>query len=158
LSKGQRVELLALRPLLFGTAWTVLDFLLEEALASARETPDLANGNWSVDRKRRRARASVGRPDAIAGLRARVFFLDAAAIDARGTYACSTPEARVSRGLTGIADRVVLLASRRAVRGSALALVAGLEQLDVAVVDEPPSPSLAAAFARAGLTVHVAQA
>jgi hypothetical protein len=56
------VELLALRPLLFGTAWTVLDFLLEEALASAGETPDLANGNWSIDRKRRHARAGVGRP------------------------------------------------------------------------------------------------
>jgi DeoR/GlpR family transcriptional regulator of sugar metabolism len=96
--------------------------------------------------------------DAIAGLRARVFFLDAAAVDARGTYACSTPEARVARGLAGIADRVVLLVSRRAVRGSAPALVAGLEQLDVAVVDEPPSPSLAAAFARAGVTVHMTQA
>jgi hypothetical protein len=59
------VELLALRPLLFGTAWTVLDFLLEEALASAGETPDLANGNWSIDRKRRHARAGVGQPSAI---------------------------------------------------------------------------------------------
>jgi DeoR/GlpR family transcriptional regulator of sugar metabolism len=95
--------------------------------------------------------------DAIAGLRARVFFLDAAAVDARGTYACSTPEARVSRGLTGIADRVVLLAGRQAVRGSAPALVAGLDQLDVAVVDEPPSGPLATAFARAGVTVHIAQ-
>src|SRR5215217_6009307 len=54
------VELLALRPLLFGTAWTVLDFLLEEALASAGETPDLANGNWSIDRKRRQARDELG--------------------------------------------------------------------------------------------------
>ena len=59
------VELLALRPLLFGTAWTVLDFLLEEALAAAGETPDLAKGNWSIDRKRRYARAGAGQPATI---------------------------------------------------------------------------------------------
>jgi hypothetical protein len=35
--------------------------------------------------------------------------------------------------------------------------VAGLDQLDVAVVDEPPSGPLATAFARAGVTVHIAQ-
>jgi hypothetical protein len=62
------VELLALRPLLFGTAWTVLDFLLEEALASAGQTPDLANGNWSIDRKRRHARAGAGQPATISAL------------------------------------------------------------------------------------------
>lgn len=59
------VELLALRALLFGTAWTVLDFMLEEALAAAGEKPDLANGNWSIDRKRRHARAGVGQPTTI---------------------------------------------------------------------------------------------
>jgi hypothetical protein len=59
------VELLALRPLLFGTAWTILDFLSEEVLAAAGETPDLANGNWSIDRKRRHARAGARQPTTI---------------------------------------------------------------------------------------------
>lgn len=62
---GWCVEFLGLRPLLFGTAWTVLDFLLEEALALAGDTPDLANGNWSIDRKRRRARGGVGQPPTV---------------------------------------------------------------------------------------------
>ena len=61
--------------------------------------------------------------DVIAGLRARTFFLDAAAVDVRGTYACSTAEARVARGLTEIADEVVLLAPAAAFTGSAPALV-----------------------------------
>jgi DeoR/GlpR family transcriptional regulator of sugar metabolism len=94
--------------------------------------------------------------DAIAGLRARTFFLDAAAIDTRGTYACSTPEARVSHGLMDIADRVVLLVDRSAVTGSAPALVAGLNRLAAAVVDGPLPAPLAAAFARAGVVVLLA--
>jgi hypothetical protein len=57
--------------------------------------------------------------DAIADLRVRTFFLDAAAVDARGTYACSTAEARVPRGLAEIADEVVLRAAAAVFTGSA---------------------------------------
>jgi DeoR/GlpR family transcriptional regulator of sugar metabolism len=96
--------------------------------------------------------------DALAGLRARTFFLDAAAVDARGTYASSTAEARVSRGLADIADEVVLLVGREAFTSSAPALVAGLDRLAVAVTDGPPPAPLADALARAGVTVHVAAA
>ena len=94
--------------------------------------------------------------EAIAGLRARTFFLDAAAVDVRGAYACSTAEARVARGLADIADEVVLLATREAFAASAPALVAGLHRLTAAVTDGPPPVALAAAFERAGVVVNAA--
>lgn len=94
--------------------------------------------------------------DAIAGLRARTAFLDAAAVDVRGMYACSTPEARVSRRLAEIADRAVLLVTTAAFTRSAPALVAGLDRFTAAVTDGPPPAPLGAAFARAGVAVHVA--
>jgi DeoR family transcriptional regulator of aga operon len=93
--------------------------------------------------------------DALAGLRARTFFLDAAAVDVRGTYACSPAEARVARGLAGIADEVVLLAPASAFAGSAPALVSTLNRLTAAVTDGPPPPAVAAALRRAGATLHV---
>jgi DeoR/GlpR family transcriptional regulator of sugar metabolism len=94
--------------------------------------------------------------DAIAGLRARTFFLDAAAVDLRGTYARSTAEARVARSLADIADRVVLLTTAEAFTGSAPALVARLDRLAAVVSDRPPPASLASALDRAGVTMHVA--
>jgi DeoR/GlpR family transcriptional regulator of sugar metabolism len=71
-------------------------------------------------------------------------------------YACSTPEARVSRRLADVADRVVLLVTKAASTRSAPALVAGLDLLTAAVTEGPPPPPLAAAFAAAGVPVHVA--
>ena len=59
-----RIDLLQLRPLLFGTAWTVLDLLLEEALTAAGAPPDQSGGRWSIREKARQARASAGRPSA----------------------------------------------------------------------------------------------
>jgi DeoR/GlpR family transcriptional regulator of sugar metabolism len=96
--------------------------------------------------------------EALAGLRARMFFLDAAAVDVRGTYACSPAEARVARGLADIADEVVLLVTREAFSGSAPALVAGLHRLTAAVTDGPPPVALAAALEREGVVVHAARA
>jgi DeoR/GlpR family transcriptional regulator of sugar metabolism len=95
--------------------------------------------------------------EALAGLRARTFFLDAAAVDVRGTYACSPAEARVARGLADIADEVVLLVTREAFAASAPALVAGLHRITAAVTDGPPPVALAAAFERAGVVVHTAR-
>jgi len=93
--------------------------------------------------------------DAIAGLRARTFFLDAAAVDVRGTYACSPAEARVARGLAGIADEVVLLAPAGAFTASAPALIATLDGLTAVVTDVPPPAALAAALDRAGVALHI---
>ena len=94
--------------------------------------------------------------DVIAGLRARTFFLDAAAVDVRGTYACSTAEARVARGLTEIADEVVLLAPAAAFTGSAPALVTRLDRLTAVVTDVSPPDCVISALDRAGVALHVA--
>lgn len=93
--------------------------------------------------------------DAIAGLRARTFFLDAAAVDVRGCYACSTGEARVARGLAEIADEVVLLAPASAFADSAPALVGPLERLTAVVTDVPPPPAVTTALDRAGVALYV---
>jgi hypothetical protein len=55
------VERLALRPLLVGAAWKVLDLLLEEALDQAGVLPDLRRG-YSIELKQQKAQASLGRP------------------------------------------------------------------------------------------------
>lgn len=94
--------------------------------------------------------------DAIAGLRARIFFLDAAAVDVRGTYARTPAEARVENGLVDIADEVVLLATREELTCSAPALVTRLERLTAVVTDAPPPAALAAALHHADVAVHVA--
>jgi DeoR/GlpR family transcriptional regulator of sugar metabolism len=94
--------------------------------------------------------------DAIVGLRTRTFFLDAAAVDTRGTYACSPAEARVARGLADIADQVVLLVTRQSFTRSAPALVAGLDRITAAVIEGPPPAPLAAALERADVAVFVA--
>jgi DeoR/GlpR family transcriptional regulator of sugar metabolism len=96
--------------------------------------------------------------EAIAGLRARIFFLDAAAVDVRGTYACSTAEARVARGLADIADQVVLLVTQESSISSAPALVVGLDRFTAAVTDGPLPGPLLAGLERAGVAVHVASA
>ena len=85
----------------------VMQLLAERATDSAGPRLVALGGELTGNRQ-----AFVGPTtlDVIAGLRARTFFLDAAAVDVRGTYACSTAEARVERGLTEIADEVVLLA------------------------------------------------
>jgi hypothetical protein len=60
------VDLLQIRPLLFGTAWKVLDLLLEEAFAAAGEQPDRTrSGRWSIGHKKTLAQAAVGQPGAI---------------------------------------------------------------------------------------------
>jgi DeoR/GlpR family transcriptional regulator of sugar metabolism len=94
--------------------------------------------------------------DAIAGLRARTFFLDAAAVDTRGTYACSTAEARVARALAGIADEVVLLAAEDAFTCSAPALVTELDRLTAVITAGPPPAAVTAALDGAGVALHVA--
>jgi DeoR family transcriptional regulator of aga operon len=95
--------------------------------------------------------------EAIAGLRARTFFLDAAAVDVRGTYACSPAEAQVARGLAAIVDEVVLLAPAGVFTGSAPALVATLDRLTAVVTDRPPPAAVAVALDRAGVALHLVE-
>ena len=59
------VELLQIRPLLFGTAWKVLALLVEQALLAAGETAPSRNGRWTIAQKVEHARAAAGRPTAL---------------------------------------------------------------------------------------------
>ena len=59
------IDLLQLRPLLFGTAWKVLDLLLEAALAAAGETSGRADGSWPIATKQQKAAVFTERPPAI---------------------------------------------------------------------------------------------
>lgn len=59
------VERLALRPLLVGAAWKVLDLLLEEALDQAGVPPDQRRG-YSIEYKQRQVQAGVARPTQLA--------------------------------------------------------------------------------------------
>ena len=131
----------------------VMQLLAERATASTGPRLVALGGELTGTRQ-----ALVGPTtlDAIAGLRARTFFLDAAAVDVRGIYACSTAEARVERGLTEIADEVVLLAPAGAFTGSAPALVAPLDRITAVVTDRYPPPAVAAALDRVGVALHVA--
>jgi hypothetical protein len=47
----------ALRPLLFGASWKILDLLVEHALASDGQTPPGRGGRWRIDTKAECARA-----------------------------------------------------------------------------------------------------
>jgi len=74
---------------------------------------------------------------ALAGLRARAFFLEPAALDARGIYAASPAEASVQRCLMEIADEVVIVATSAVLSGSAPARIAPLDRAARLIIDEP---------------------
>jgi DeoR family transcriptional regulator of aga operon len=104
----------------------------------------------------RQAFAGPATLEAIRQLRARTFFLAAAAADARGLYARSVSEASVERCLMDIADRVVLLAPRDVFAGSAPALIGPLDRLVAVVSDGPPPHEVATAFRQVGVPVRIA--
>jgi len=56
------VEMLALRPLLTGAAWKVLDLLVEAALDQAGAIPDQRRG-WSINEKVKQARVGIVKPN-----------------------------------------------------------------------------------------------
>jgi len=93
---------------------------------------------------------------AVGELRARMFFFAPAAVDARGTYACSPGEASVQRKLIGIADEVVLLATHEAFAESAPACVAGLAQMTTLITDRALPRHVVAALHRAHVEFHIA--
>ena len=115
---------------------------------------------WLRCGRRRKRQALVGPLafGAIAGLRARIFFLDAAAVDPQGAYGYSAPEAEVLCRLADIADQVVLLAGHTAKTGSAPALVSRLAHLTGAMLSGPPPVALAAALGDTQVPVHVVSA
>lgn len=56
------IEILAIRPLLMGAAWKVLDLMLEAALAADGVLPQ---GRWTIAKKVSHARSGTGRPVSI---------------------------------------------------------------------------------------------
>jgi hypothetical protein len=67
-SPSECVELLGIRPLLVGTAWKVLDLLLETALGLAGEVGDGRDGTWTIKRKVEHANTLIARPANLAPL------------------------------------------------------------------------------------------
>ena len=72
---------------------------------------------------------------ALAGLRARTFFLEPGGMD--GIYAASPAEASVQRCLMEIADEVVIVATSAVLSGSAPARIAPLDRAARLIIDEP---------------------
>jgi DeoR/GlpR family transcriptional regulator of sugar metabolism len=103
----------------------------------------------------RRAFVGPTTESAVAQLRVRTFFLSPSAIDSRGTYAQSPAEAGVERGLMGIADDIVLVATREAFSDSAPARVTPLDQLSAWVADRCAPAQVASALRRAGVVPHI---
>jgi DeoR/GlpR family transcriptional regulator of sugar metabolism len=62
----------------------------------------------------------------------------------------------VARGLTEIADEVVLLAPAAAFTGSAPALMTRLDRLTAVVTDVSPPDCVVSALAGAGVALHIA--
>lgn len=59
------IDLLRLRPLLFGTAWRVLDLLIDGALEAAGVPPERKNGGWWIDTKVKKVQDPAIRPAAV---------------------------------------------------------------------------------------------
>ncbi len=91
---------------------------------------------------------------ALAGLRARTFFLEPAAVDLRGFYAGSPAEASLQRRLMDIADDVVVIATLDVTRSSAPALIAPLGQITRFVTDGPVPAELCTALRRSGVATR----
>lgn len=88
---------------------------------------------------------------ALAGLRARTFFLEPAAVDSRGLYAGSPAEASLQRRLMDIADDVVMIGTSDVTRSSAPVLITSLDHVSRFVTDRPLSAELGTALRRSGV-------
>ena len=91
---------------------------------------------------------------AVAGLRARTYFLEPVALDEHGIYAASPAEASVQRRLMEIADEVVVIATSAVFNGSAPARIAPLTRLARIVIDKPAPYRFGAVLSAAGLLSH----
>jgi len=93
---------------------------------------------------------------AIAGVRVQKLFLVADAIDSRGAYTYSDPEASVKRALLEITDSTVLLAHHERFNDAAPLLLGTLPQFGTLVTDRPPCDKVESALRRAGVHTLVA--
>ena len=94
---------------------------------------------------------------AAAGLRVRLLFLGAVAVDDRGVYVHTDVEIGVKRALMEIADEVVLLADSSKFRATAPVKLIDLSRLSALVTDARPDVRTAAALRGAGVELLVAR-
>ncbi|HET7474540.1 MAG TPA: DeoR/GlpR family DNA-binding transcription regulator [Dermatophilaceae bacterium] len=94
--------------------------------------------------------------DAAAGLRVRVLFLGAAAVDERGVYVATDNERPTKLALIGIADQVVLLADHTKFAASAPVLLCPHDSVTTLVTDAGPPPAIAEQLGRTGTEVLLA--
>jgi DeoR family transcriptional regulator of aga operon len=124
-----------------------------QLLAAGRSKARLValGGELCADRQ---AFVGPGAEAAVAGLRAKTYFLEPVALDEHGIYAASPAEASLQRRLIGIADEVVVIATSSVFNGSAPARIAPLTRVARLVVDRPVPERLEAVLRAAGLLSH----
>lgn len=95
--------------------------------------------------------------EGLSNLRADVFFLGAAAIAAEGIYVATDIERPIKRAFMASASTVVLLADHGKLTSSAAVRLSGFTQVDVAITDKNPPPSVIAALEEAGTELIIAE-
>ena len=99
----------------------------------------------------------AGTVAAIDGVRVGTLFLAADALDDRGVYAHSDPEASVKRALLNAAGRTVVVARNDCFTDTAPLLLGGLGRVDTFVIDRRPPNRMMRALHQAGVHVLVAE-
>lgn len=94
--------------------------------------------------------------DAAAHVRVRLFFLGAAAVDARGVYVAADTERPTKLAFMDAADEVVLLADHTKFATSAPVRLCELERLTTVITDRPPPQDLHDRLTAAGVRLLVA--
>ncbi|MFR9778394.1 DeoR/GlpR family DNA-binding transcription regulator [Micromonospora sp. MS34] len=104
------------------------------------------------------SQAFVG-PMTVAGarlIRARTYFLGAAAIDERGVYVATDIERPTKDALMEAADEVVLVVDSSKFQTSAPVRMCGLDRLSMVITDQEPPVAAARRLREADVSVHVA--
>lgn len=94
--------------------------------------------------------------DAVANVRVRMFFLGAAAIDARGVYVAADTERPTKLALMDAADEVVLLVDHSKFETSAPVRLCGLDRLSAVVTGRRPPAGVRDQLAAEGVRLHIA--
>lgn len=92
---------------------------------------------------------------ALAGLRADIFFLAAAAINPGGVYVSANVERPTKQALINACDRVVLLADHTKFSASAPVHLTTFETVHTVVTDKAPQPEVARALSNAGVELLI---
>ena len=104
------------------------------------------------------SQAFVGRitTQQIAGLRTRLFYLGAAAIDEHGIYVEAGIEVNTKTALMNAAATVVAVVDSDKFHQGAPVLLCGLDRVDILITDRQPDPAMARSLSVAGIAVTVA--